>query len=349
MECVLVGRRKADLGYTYSVSATPGLDELSSVTKSGQTSNYSYDQDGHLTARGSDILSWDGWGRLSGGTFSGSNVSYSFDADGFRRQRVATGQTTRYLLGGLFEANASGAITLTDADGSQADLAHYSGPPSSTTPVTFLYYNGHGDLAAEGDSSGVRNGAYTYDPFGAVTQAPPANSAVERWTARWDKKLDASSGLIEMGVRMYDPSLGRFLSIDPVEGGSLNNYDYAGQDPVNGYDLDGRINWKRKLAKLGLAIYGAADTLVIGGATVAVGSLCVAGVPPTLGAILLICGPPVAAGTAATAFVAYKNYREWKDVVNSFRHRERGQFKDTDQTLRALYIMFIRDYYHHRG
>jgi hypothetical protein len=46
-----------------------------------------------------------------------------------------------------------------------------------------------------------------------------------------------------MGARPYDPALGRFLEVDPVPGGSLNNYDYAGQDPVNGYDLDGRCCW----------------------------------------------------------------------------------------------------------
>lgn len=44
-----------------------------------------------------------------------------------------------------------------------------------------------------------------------------------------------------MGARPYDPAIGRFTAIDPVPGGSLNNYDYAAQDPVNGYDLSGSI------------------------------------------------------------------------------------------------------------
>jgi hypothetical protein len=48
-----------------------------------------------------------------------------------------------------------------------------------------------------------------------------------------------------MGVRLYTPTLGRFLSVDPVEGGSSNDYDYADADPVNGLDLDGRWSWKR--------------------------------------------------------------------------------------------------------
>ena len=32
----------------------------------------------------------------------------------------------------------------------------------------------------------------------------------------------------------------RFLQTDPVLGGSANSYDYAGQDPINNLDLDGR-------------------------------------------------------------------------------------------------------------
>jgi hypothetical protein len=42
-----------------------------------------------------------------------------------------------------------------------------------------------------------------------------------------------------MGARQYSPLLGHFLQVDPVEGGSANDYDYVSADPVNMVDLDG--------------------------------------------------------------------------------------------------------------
>ncbi len=48
-----------------------------------------------------------------------------------------------------------------------------------------------------------------------------------------------------MGQRLYLPSTGRFLSLDPVAGGSANPYDYCNADAVNCTDLDGTFAWKR--------------------------------------------------------------------------------------------------------
>ena len=45
--------------------------------------------------------------------------------------------------------------------------------------------------------------------------------------------------MIQMGARSYVPEIGRFLTPDPVPGGSANPYDYALQDPINNFDVNG--------------------------------------------------------------------------------------------------------------
>lgn len=43
-----------------------------------------------------------------------------------------------------------------------------------------------------------------------------------------------------MGARIYIPEIGRFLQVDPVEGGTQNDYVYP-VDPVNGSDFSGKF------------------------------------------------------------------------------------------------------------
>ncbi|NIH80698.1 RHS repeat-associated core domain-containing protein [Amycolatopsis viridis] len=51
-----------------------------------------------------------------------------------------------------------------------------------------------------------------------------------------------------MGARPYRPLLGRFLSVDPDEGGSANDYDYVAGDPINTLDFDGH-GWFSSMVK----------------------------------------------------------------------------------------------------
>lgn len=62
---------------------------------------------------------------------------------------------------------------------------------------------------------------------------------------------DAASGLVHFGARDYDPSLGRWISADPIlfKGGTANLYLYVANDPANRTDPSGT----QFLADLGAA------------------------------------------------------------------------------------------------
>jgi RHS repeat-associated protein len=118
------------------------------------------------------------------------------------------------------------------------------------TAAVWSFPNLHGDVAAVTDGAGVKQGpTRVYASFG---QPLTGNSSGELdnsagqfdygWHGAAQRPVEHQCGthaLIEMGARPYDPSTGRFLQVDPIEGGTPNDYVYV-SDPVNGSDLTGK-------------------------------------------------------------------------------------------------------------
>jgi RHS repeat-associated protein len=106
------------------------------------------------------------------------------------------------------------------------------------------------------------NGYGPVQGFQAPALSPNISLAdVSLWQGR---RID-STGYYYQGARYYDPTAGRFLSADPFgHAACIDLYSYAGGDPVNNFDPDGRLikeTGKKAIDFGGNAITGFADVV----------------------------------------------------------------------------------------
>ena len=147
----------------------------------------------------------------------------------------------------IIEDTTLGSYTR-NVSGPDGDLAATT---SGAGDVRLQLTNLHGDVAATIDTALLEPEFLDYDEFGV----PVAGQADQRygWLGGKQRSGEAVGDVILMGVRLYSPGIGRFLQVDPVDGGNATAYDYCAGDPVNCTDLDGKFGWgsiKKGLSKV---------------------------------------------------------------------------------------------------
>jgi RHS repeat-associated protein len=240
---------------------------------------FGYDLDGNLLSDGRWNYTWDGENRLLSmetyGHQTGQSpavwtsgvpqvhLDFTYDYEGRRIDKklsswsgsawvVAT--ETRYAYENwnvVAEYSVSGStLTLTNgfvwgmdisgrrhgADGVGGLLAMETASGLFELPV----YDANGNVQGLTDrTSGAVTASYEYSPFGEALRANGSYALLNpfRFSTRF---CDDETHLIYYGRRYYSPTLGRFLSRDPIEEkGGLHLYAFTANQPVNRWDIRG--------------------------------------------------------------------------------------------------------------
>lgn len=162
----------------------------------------------------------------------GDNPSY------IRENTSGTGPLTRYVPG----LDGNTAMTTGRAGDRVLLLSDLHGDVVTTVPIA----NG----AARYNLTGVRHHGYDEygNPLSLTAGSGPVSPGRYGWLGVHQRSTEALGGVVLMGVRLYLPTIGRFLSVDPVYGGNTTAYVYP-QDPINKNDLDGKRSRFRSNAR----------------------------------------------------------------------------------------------------
>ncbi|MER5215451.1 RHS repeat-associated core domain-containing protein [Streptomyces sp. NPDC002838] len=251
-----------------SAKGAPGAD---CPTTGGTTTSHTYDSADRIVDTG---YTYDAFGRTT--TVPG-NGTIGYYANDLAHQQTAGGKRQTWQLDAnlrfrSWKVEAGSGTTWTQE---QSKINHYDGDGDNPRWITEDTTSGaltrnvdsaSGDLAATTSKTGntvlqlttIHGDVALQLPLD-TTKAPVALDGDEygnprtdqaatryNWLGGKQRSSETLTGLTLMGVRIYNPATGRFLSMDPVYGGGANAYEYVNADPLNRYDLDGKWwSWKK--------------------------------------------------------------------------------------------------------
>ncbi len=230
-----VGNRTASSGSSYSAN---NMNRYTSVNNAA----YTYDAAGNLTNDGVAAYTWDYDGQLVKVVKGSTTITFGYDPFGRRASKTVNGAVSRYIYD---EFNL-----IEEIDAANAIQARYLYGPSTDEPLemkrgtTTNYYAAdvQGSIVHVTNSAGAIVEKYSYDPYGLPvikdsTGIVLTASAMKNPFLYTGREWEPEMGSYYNRARYYKPSLGRFLSQDPMgQSAGINMYAYVFNSPLGATD-----------------------------------------------------------------------------------------------------------------
>ncbi|MEV6414222.1 RHS repeat-associated core domain-containing protein [Kribbella sp. NPDC051718] len=234
--------------YTYDMTQPHTVKSIATTGAAPKpAASYAYDVGGNTTARPGPVgtpaqtLTWNADSKLEKLSTTAGDTSYVYDAEGGLLLRKSPGKTTLYV-GSLELTLDTTTLALTSkreySIGGQAVAVK-----SSVTDRKWLIPDHHGTTQVSVDSATLATVTRYSTPFGESRGFDPTNWPDDHGFL--GKPLDKTTGLTHLGAREYDPTIGRFLSVDPLmstgDPQQMLGYTYGNDNPTSMSDPSGLI------------------------------------------------------------------------------------------------------------
>ena len=245
---------KSDVGtYSYASTLSHRVTNITGL----RPSTYGYDNNGNVTSRGSDPLTWTSYNKPKRIDYGSDYAEFEYGAHRNRIRQIAkTGSatTTTYYVGNHFEKEVSGSVTnyRHNIQANGQTVAILTRPSSGSVTTQYIHRDHESNIVAITDPSKSVSQRFSFDAFGKrrytnwTADTSDTQFSVTHITERGytgHEHLD-NTRLIHMNGRVQDPIIGRMISADPfvpnaVDGQSFNRYSYVTNNPLSMIDPSG--------------------------------------------------------------------------------------------------------------
>ncbi len=245
-------KTSGDAKTTYCYTEPKQPHTLRHTTTTGNCDNvgawFNYDSAGNTLQRhgksAAQTLTWNQEGKLATATENGAKTDYLYDAAGeLLIRNTENGERVLYTGGTELHLRANGTTWAQRYYTAGGQTIALRSTESGANKLTYLAGDHHGTMSLAIDADATQTYSKRYmSPFGSQRG--------EQQGTTWPddkgflgKTNDENTALTHIGAREYDPSIGQFISVDPLletdKPQTVNGYSYAANNPLTYSDPTG--------------------------------------------------------------------------------------------------------------